>query len=181
MDALTQEAIDRFLQAIVLKLSVENACKAAGVSKTTVYRWLRKGREQRAIKEGLAEAEQVEFGESHSVYLDFLERFEKARLQMEARAATEVLKGIEGNPRLALSVLGRISPQTWGRKDIRQNLVFVNLQEAGLVQRDGRIDERDVDRFLEELDQDDLERELLEENTTQGSTEGEEAPLIQQE
>jgi hypothetical protein len=123
------------------------------------------GRKQNDINEGIIKEEDVEFGESNNKYLQFFKEYEKAKIALEYNASVEVAKGIENDKRFSLNVLSRLSPKTWGRKDIRQNIVFMNLQKEGMMQRDGGFDRGELDRYISELEKDDMEGGLLEEET----------------
>jgi hypothetical protein len=141
--ALTPAVADRIVDAVACGNHLTTACAAAGISRSTLYRWLEKaavvdesiGAGERCSREALA-------------FCDFRDRLALARARAELDAVKviqramrggevirqapardrqgRVLLGADGEPvyvntysapdgRLALAFLARSSPEKWGR------------------------------------------------------------------
>lgn len=79
---------------------IETAAHLAGVSKQTVYAWLKKGQKQ-----------------SRGQFRDFLDAVKKAEAGAEARLLLLVEKAAAKNWQAAAWRLERKHPERWGRKD----------------------------------------------------------------
>lgn len=137
---LNQELIDRILPVVLEGNYLETAAQAAGIDKTTLYRWLRKADDlmARAV-EHLDDAELEEHGAnavydvldpSEWVYLDFRHALKSA----EAFAETELLRkalrrGAEQPWQAYVTVLERRHPERWRRRD------STSVEHSGEVRR----------------------------------------------
>jgi hypothetical protein len=97
---LTPEASAIFLQQLRSGNYLEVAAALAGVDRTTVYQWLRKGRKQPT-----------------GIYHDFLALVEEAQAHAECRLVSLVAKAAADQWQAAAWHLERKFPDRWGRKE----------------------------------------------------------------
>lgn len=103
-EEITQDKIDALLNAIRLGSYMETAAAHAGIAKSTLYDWLRKG----ARKES-------------NIYEQFSNAVEKAMADSELRDVQVVDKAAqEGAWKAAAWRLERKFPKRWGRKNIHK-------------------------------------------------------------
>ena len=96
---LTPETQDRVIQAIKMGNYQETAAAYAGISQSTFYGWLERGR-----------------NELGSIYSEFLEAVEKAKADSEVRDVALIEKAAtDGSWQAAAWKLERKFPQKWGR------------------------------------------------------------------
>lgn len=89
---LTEEAQDRFVRAVSAGVYPEVAARHAGFSPATLYRYLRG---------------------STPEHVEFRERFERAKANLEIRLSGTVLQAAMTEPRWALALLERRFPERW--------------------------------------------------------------------
>jgi transposase len=94
---LTPEAKAKLLEAIRAGASREAACAAAGISASTLLRWLRYGRQN----------EEGEFRE-------LLDEVREAEASLEVEVLEQVRRDLPRDPRTALLFLARRFPRRWG-------------------------------------------------------------------
>lgn len=98
---LSNEIKETICQALRLGLTMEAGASLAGVSISTVYGWLRRGK---AAKAG--------------GFTGFVKAVEQALTQFEARNAAVVNRAAQdGDYRAALALLERRRPKTWARTE----------------------------------------------------------------
>jgi hypothetical protein len=96
---LTPEVRDKIIEAIKIGNYQETAAAYAGISQSSFYAWLERGR-----------------NEPGSIYSEFLEAVEKAKAQSEVRDVTLIEKAAtDGSWQAAAWKLERKFPQKWGR------------------------------------------------------------------
>lgn len=109
---LTEELTDEITKVVRAGNYIETAAAYAGISKSSLYNWLRRGREER---------ERVERGEKpkarESVYLGFLDAVEKALAQSEIRDVTMIAKAAQDSWQASAWRLERRFPFKWGRRE----------------------------------------------------------------
>ena len=120
---LTPEVQAKICEAIRAGNYIETAAAFAGIRKSTLYDWLRRG--QRA---------------SHGLYRSFSEAVEKAQADTEARDVALIAKAAaEGNWKAAAWRLERKFPERWGRRE--HHLVDANVNGMLKVTADDAVQE----------------------------------------
>lgn len=131
---LTQRILDAVLEGNYL----ETAAQAAGIGKTTLYRWLRRGDDAEALvaehlDEDQAGADAYEhLDPAEWPYLDFRHALKSA----EAFAETELLRRTITGGRgwqAYMTVLERRHPERWGRRDRVMHEGAVDLGKPKVV------------------------------------------------
>lgn len=147
---LNDEMHERIVQTLRLGNYVEHAASYAGISRATLYNWLRKGdeaREKREIGEPLDENEER--------YARFSEDVDNARAAAVVRNVGIIQQAAQTNWQAAGWWLERTAPQHFGR----QMRTEVSGPNQGPVQvsvtRDDLIDE--ITRLLDTADNSDNE------------------------
>jgi len=96
---LTAEVQDKIIEAIKMGNYQETAAAYAGISQSTFYLWMERGRD-----------------EPDSIYSEFMEAVEKAKAQSEVRGVSLIEKAAtDGSCQAAAWKLERKFPQKWGR------------------------------------------------------------------
>lgn len=95
---LTAELRERVVRAIRAGNHVEPACRSAGISASSYYRWLERGRE-----------------EQDGIYREFREQVERAEADAEVHAVAVIRKAMPDDWRAALAYLERRHPARWRR------------------------------------------------------------------
>jgi hypothetical protein len=90
----------KLVQAVAAGNYLETAASYAGISKDTLYRWLRRGAK-----------------EKQGPYRDFAEAVRKAMADAEVRDVARVAQAAEKNWQAAAWRLERKFPAKWGRRD----------------------------------------------------------------
>ena len=111
---LTPETHARIVQAIQAGNYIETAAAYAGISKNTLYEWLRRGARE---KERLASNRRARPQKAEQPYLEFADAVEKALAEAEVRDVVTVLKAADaGQWQAAAWRLERKFPERWGYK-----------------------------------------------------------------
>ncbi len=97
---LTPEIRERVVAAIRAGNYAVIAAEYAGISESSFYAWLQRGRER-----------------STGPYAEFLEAVKEAEREAEVRAVAMVQKAMPENWTAAMTFLERKFPQRWGRRD----------------------------------------------------------------
>lgn len=97
---LTPELQNEICRVIRAGNYIETASAYAGISKDTLYRWLKQGKRAKRGK-----------------YRDFSDAVEKALAESEIRDVTIIAKAAEDNWQAAAWRLERKFPDRWGRKE----------------------------------------------------------------
>jgi hypothetical protein len=103
------ERIEEFLQLIQDGVDFNVAADSSQFARSTVFEWLKKGRE---IQQNSSVP--TELNEKDLAYLDFLERFMRARAFTEVKAVETISKSInKGSWRAAAWLLEHRYPERW--------------------------------------------------------------------
>ena len=97
---LTPEVKEKILSALRAGNYANVAAEYAGISETTFYRWLRKGREAK-----------------RGIYREFFAAVQRAEREAEVRAVAILQRHMDDNWQAAMTYLERKFPERWGRRD----------------------------------------------------------------
>lgn len=102
---ITDELTEKICKAIVAGCYAETACQLEGISKSTFYKWCKRGNAKNPKK-------------SDQIYIRFVNAVQKALAQSETRDILVLDKAAQqGNWNAAAWRLQRKHPQRWGSKD----------------------------------------------------------------
>lgn len=145
---LTDEVHDRIVGTLRLGNYVEHAASYAGISRGTLYNWLKKGDEARAKRENGAELDEVE-----GRYARFSEDVDNARATAVVRNVSIIQQAAQTNWQAAGWWLERTAPQHFGRQ-MRTEVSGPNQGPVQVaVSRDELIEE--INRLLDVVATDD--------------------------
>ena len=145
---LTDEVHDRIVGTLRLGNYVEHAASYAGISRATLYNWLKKGDEARAKREIGAELDEVE-----ERYARFSEDVDNARATAVVRNVSIIQQAAQTNWQAAGWWLERTAPQHFGRQ-MRTEVSGPNQGPIQVtVSRDELIEE--INRLLDVVTTDD--------------------------
>jgi AcrR family transcriptional regulator len=145
---LTDEVHDRIVGTLRLGNYVEHAASYAGISRGTLYNWLKKGDEARAKRENGAELDEVE-----ERYARFSEDVDNARATAVVRNVSIIQQAAQTNWQAAGWWLERTAPQHYGRQ-MRTEVSGPNQGPVQVsVSRDELIEE--INRLLDVATTDD--------------------------
>ena len=145
---LTDEVHDRIVGTLRLGNYVEHAASYAGISRGTLYNWLKKGDEARAKREHGAELDEVE-----ERYARFSEDVDNARAAAVVRNVSIIQQAAQTNWQAAGWWLERTAPQHFGRQ-MRTEVSGPNKGPVQVsVSRDELIEE--ITRLLDVVTTDD--------------------------
>jgi len=103
------ERIEEFLQLIQDGVDFNIAADSARLARSTLFDWLKRGREIQGRDDELSKLSSKDIA-----YLDFLERFMRARVTPEIKAVETISKSVEnGSWRAAAWILERRFPDRW--------------------------------------------------------------------
>lgn len=122
--SLTPQVHDKIVGLMRAGNWFETACRAAGISPSTGYKWKAWG-DGRNV-EGHKTPRDV------AKYRKFREACARAEGEAEAEAVLYVRQGVAKDPKLALEYLTRRSPERWGR-EVREHRGEVELGVKGPV------------------------------------------------
>lgn len=111
---LDQKVQDDIVLMLKMGNYIETAAAFAGISKTTLYSWMRRGRE---------ELERVEEGKGRKIrkaeepYVDFLNAVEKSMAEAEIRDVQIIYNAAKSDWKASAWRLERKYQDKWGRKD----------------------------------------------------------------
>lgn len=145
---LTDEVHDRIVGTLRLGNYVEHAASYAGISRGTLYNWLKKGDEARAKRENGIELDEVE-----ERYARFSEDVDNARATAVVRNVSIIQQAAQTNWQAAGWWLERTAPQHFGRQ-MRTEVSGPNQGPVQVaVSRDELIEE--INRLLDVVTTDD--------------------------
>ena len=102
---LTSEVAEELVTAILAGNYLAVACRAVGVSRSTLSVWMQRGRSSAPVD---------------APYRELRDRIERARAQAEARHVAIVTRAaIDGNWQASAWMLEREFPDRWGRVSVR--------------------------------------------------------------
>ena len=111
---LTSELQSRIVQAIQAGNYIETAAAYAGISKNTLFDWLRRGARE---KERVAGKPRARVRKEEAPYVEFSDSVEKALAEAEVRDVVNVMKAADGGQWQASAWrLERKFPDRWGHK-----------------------------------------------------------------
>ena len=120
------ERVEEFLQLMRDGVDFNIAADSAGLARSTVFEWLRKGRE---IQNRDDDTKELSFKDN--TYLDFLERFMRARVSPEVKAVEVISRSIEkGSWRAAAWVLEHRFPERWSLDRVENKAQTPGRSEA---------------------------------------------------
>lgn len=113
---LTDELLSEIVENIRIGAYVETAAAAAGLSKDTFYRWLKRGRRalDKLEKSG-------EMAEEDEIYAHFSDAIKKAQADAEMRDVALIARAAQTTWQAAAWRLERKFPDRWGQK-VRQEV-----------------------------------------------------------
>lgn len=111
---LTKEVQAKICNAIRAGNYMETASAYAGISKSTLYEWLRRGERE---KQRVAENNRARIRKSEQIYVEFSDSVEKALAESEVRDVALIAKASETQWQAAAWRLERRFPERWGKKD----------------------------------------------------------------
>lgn len=145
---LTDEVHDRIVNTLRLGNYVEHAASYAGISRATLYNWLKKGDEAREKRENGAELDEIE-----ERYARFSEDVDNARATAIVRNVSIIQQAAQTNWQAAGWWLERTAPQHFARQ-VRTELSGPNQGPVQVsVTREELIDE--ITRLLDTVSTDD--------------------------
>ncbi len=144
----SNEIKHKIITAIRAGNYIETASAYAGISKNTLYDWLRRGERE---KQRVEKNPRYKIRKSEQPFVDFSDAVEKALAEAEVRDVAIIAKAAEEQWQAAAWRLERKFPDRWGRK---------------VIEHKGSLEVKNDDsikRIEQQLKQDDESRELLKE------------------
>lgn len=105
---------NKIITAIRAGNYIETAAAYAGVNKSTLYEWLKRGERE---KQRVAENSRYRIRKSEKPYVEFSNAVEKALAEAEIRDVAIIAKAAQEQWQAAAWRLERKFPDRWGRKD----------------------------------------------------------------
>jgi transposase len=113
------ERIEEFLQLIEDGVDFNIAADSARLARSTVFEWLSKGRDIENMWD-----ESSELSVKDKKFLDFLERYKRARVAPEIKAVETISRSVEkGSWRAAAWMLESRFPERWSEKRSLNNQI----------------------------------------------------------
>jgi hypothetical protein len=126
-DARTKEVksrqikiVDAVIRAIEAGASVELAAESVGIDRTTIYNWISRGEEWAdppVYQSGKKKGQPKPIPEEQAIYVDFLDRFTRARAAGRIWHIANIRRHAEDDWRASGFFLERSDPENWGRRD----------------------------------------------------------------
>ena len=130
------EKVAEFLQLIQDGVDFNIAADSSRLARSTIFEWLKKGREIQANHDG---SENLSMNER--TLLDFLERFKRARVASEVKAVEVINLSIEkGSWRAAAWMLEHRFPERWSTA--KEEKMTSNIPEISDVALQARIESK---------------------------------------
>lgn len=140
---------DKIVSAIRVGNYIETAAAYAGISKNTLYDWLKRGERE---KQRVEKNPRFKIRKSEKIYVDFSDAVEKALAEAEIRDVMRIEKAAGEQWQAAAWRLERKFPDRWGRR-------VLDVEHKGKLE----VKNDDVRRIEQQLVEDDESRELLKE------------------
>ena len=138
---LTDEIQQKILQALAAGNYQDTAAAYAGISTSTFYNWLERGKTERVRISAGEKPKKTE-----EPYVEFVDAIESARAQAEVRSVALIQKAAnDGTWQAAAWYLERSHPQRWGRL----NRTEISGPEGGPIET--KIDIEALDAKIEEF------------------------------
>lgn len=115
LDERTQEKI---ISAIKAGNYIETAAAYAGISKNTLYEWLKRGERE---KQRVEKSNKAKIKKSEEIYVIFTDAVEKALAEAEMRDVLIIGKAAEKEWQAAAWRLERKFPDRWGKRVIEMS------------------------------------------------------------
>lgn len=115
---LNYEVQEKIIQAIKAGNYIETAAAYAGISKSTLYDWLKRGERE---KQRVAKNPSYRIRKSEKIYVEFSDAVEKALAEAEMRDVLLIGKAAEEQWQAAAWRLERKFPERWGRRIIEHS------------------------------------------------------------
>lgn len=106
---------DKIVKAIQAGNYIETAAAYAGISKNTLYEWLRRGQRE---KDRVAKNPRFKIKKAEELFVKFADAVEKALAEAEMRDVVIIGKAAEEQWQAAAWRLERKFPEKWGRQKI---------------------------------------------------------------
>jgi transposase len=117
---LTPEIQNRIVVLIRAGNYVETAAASAGIHKSTLYDWLKRGARE---KQRITQNPRARISKKEAPFVDFSDAVEKAQAEAESRDVMLIAKAAEEQWQAAAWRLERKFPARWGRKlDVKQEV-----------------------------------------------------------
>lgn len=116
----TIKIVDAVIRAIEAGASVELAAESVGINRTTIYNWISRGEEWSdppVYQSGKKKGQPKPIPEEQAVYVDFLDRFTRARAAGKIWHIANIRRHAEEDWRASGFFLERSDPENWGRRD----------------------------------------------------------------
>lgn len=110
---LTAELQSRICDAIRAGNYIETASAYAGISKDTLYNWMKKGAREKERVAGTSRS----IRKKEQIYVDFSDAVEKALAEAEVRDLIIISNAAKNDWKAAAWKLERKFPKKWGRKE----------------------------------------------------------------
>lgn len=112
---LTKEVEEKIIRAIRAGNYIETAAAFAGISKDTLYNWLKRGARESQRLEGSPNAKPRK---KELIYLEFSDAVSRAMAEAEVRDVQNIsIAGEQGDWRASAWRLERRHPERWGKKE----------------------------------------------------------------
>ena len=112
---LNRDIQNKIVTAIRMGNYIETAAAVAGINKTTLYDWLKRGERE---KQRVENDSRKKIRKSEAIYVEFSNAVEKALAEAEARDVMLISKAANTQWQAAAWRLERKFPDRWGRKVI---------------------------------------------------------------
>lgn len=140
---------NKIITAIRAGNYIETAAAYAGINKSTLYDWLKRGERE---KQRVAKNPRYKIRKSEKPYVEFSNAVEKALAEAEIRDVAIIAKAAEEQWQAAAWRLERKFPDRWGRR-------VLDVEHKGKLE----VKNDDIRRIEQQLEKDDESRELLKE------------------
>ena len=146
---LNYKVQEKIVQAIKAGNYIETAAAYAGINKSTLYDWLKRGERE---KQRVEKNPRYRIRKSEKPYVEFSDAVEKALAEAEVRDVLLIGKAAEEQWQAAAWRLERKFPDRWGRR-------VLDVEHKGSLE----VKNDDIRRIEQQLEKDDESRELLKE------------------
>ena len=140
---INKEIVAKIVKAIRAGNYIETAAAYAGISKNTLYDWLRRGERE---KQRLETNPRSRMRTSEVPFVEFSDAVERALAEAEVRDVTIIAKAAETQWQAAAWRLERKFPDRWGRRKLD-----IDLDQAGKVQVEIVVAKEDEGVQLDEM------------------------------
>lgn len=111
---LNKEKTAEICQLLRMGNYIETAAAYAGISKTTLYNWLKRGRRE---MDRVNQDNRRKIRKAEQIYVDFVNSVEKAMAEAEIRDVQIIYNAGKDDWKASAWRLERKFPDRWGRKD----------------------------------------------------------------